>query len=178
ACACLIARARPAPTRVPVVEPLLRLPGQAPAAPPAGLATFQAILAESDAAPDVAVDGSSLLQIIYTSGTESAPKGAMLTHDAVLWQYVSCLSDAGIYGDDLMLHALPLYHCAQLDVFFGPGVYSGATNVITGKPTPGKLLELLARYRVSSFFAPPSVWIALLRDPGFGSADLSALAKG
>src|SRR5690606_27231248 len=170
--------ARQAATRDTLVESLLWLPGEDPAEPPAGLANCEAILAESDAAPDVAVDGSSLLQIIYTSGTESAPKGAMLTHDAVLWQYVSCLSDAGIYGDDLMLHALPLYHCAQLDVFFGPGVYSGATNVITGKPTPGKLLELLARYRVSSFFAPPSVWIALLRDPGFGSADLSALAKG
>jgi fatty-acyl-CoA synthase len=25
-----------------------------------------------------------------------------------------------------MLHALPLYHCAQLDVFLGPGVYVGA----------------------------------------------------
>ena len=44
----------------------------------------------------------------------------MLTHDAVLWQYVSCLVDAGIAGDDLTLHALPLYHCAQLDVFLGP----------------------------------------------------------
>ena len=44
----------------------------------------------------------------------------MLTHDAVLWQYVSCLVDAGIAGDDLALHALPLYHCAQLDVFLGP----------------------------------------------------------
>src|SRR4029079_10729071 len=30
----------------------------------------------------------------------------------------------------------------------------------------------------SSFFAPPSVWIALLRSPRFAGADLSALAKG
>jgi fatty-acyl-CoA synthase len=27
-------------------------------------------------------------QIVYTSGTESSPKGAQLTHDAVMWQYV------------------------------------------------------------------------------------------
>jgi fatty-acyl-CoA synthase len=40
-----------------------------------------------------------------------------------------------------MLHALPLYHCAQLDVFFGPGVYLGASNVITGKPVPDNLLR-------------------------------------
>ena len=48
------------------------------------------------------------------------PKGAMLTHDAVIWQYVSCIVDASIARDDLALHALPLYHCAQLDVFLGP----------------------------------------------------------
>jgi fatty-acyl-CoA synthase len=174
----LLELARQAIARETAVESLLWLPGEDPAEPPAGLASFDAILSPSDAAPDVAIDGGSLLQIIYTSGTESAPKGAMLTHDAVLWQYVSCVADAEIHGDDLMLHALPLYHCAQLDVFFGPGVYAGATNVITGKPTPANLLDLLSRYRVSSFFAPPSVWIGLLRDPGFDSADLSALAKG
>src|SRR5487761_2783254 len=37
--------------------------------------------------------------------------------------------DPELTGDDLTLHALPLYHCAQLDVFFGPSIYIGATNV-------------------------------------------------
>jgi fatty-acyl-CoA synthase len=170
--------ARDAVARDTAVKSLLWLPGEDPAEPPAGVATFDAMLAESDAAPSAPIDGASLLQLIYTSGTESSPKGAMLTHDAVLWQYVSCLSDAEIRGDDRILHALPLYHCAQLDVFFGPGVYVGATNVITGKPTPANILALLSKHRISSFFAPPSVWIGLLRDPGFAAADLGAMAKG
>ena len=49
--------------------------------------------------PEVDLDGSDLAQIVYTSGTESLPKGAMLTHDAVMWQYVSCIVDAGIAGE-------------------------------------------------------------------------------
>jgi fatty-acyl-CoA synthase len=81
----------------------------------------------------VTLDGADLAQILYTSGTESTPKGAMLTHDAVMWQYVSCIVDASIAADDITLHALPLYHCAQLDVFFGPSIYVGATNIITGR---------------------------------------------
>jgi fatty-acyl-CoA synthase len=102
----------------------------------------------------------------------------MLTHDAVLWQYVSCVVDASIASDDLALHALPLYHCAQLDVFLGPSIYVGATNVVTARPVPENLLPLIARHRISSFFAPPTVWIALLRSPLFDQTDLSSLAKG
>ena len=45
----------------------------------------------------------------------------MLTHEAVMWQYVSCIIDGGMSVDDKFLHALPLYHCAQLDVFLADG---------------------------------------------------------
>jgi fatty-acyl-CoA synthase len=91
---------------------------------------------------------------------------------------VTCLVDAEIAEDDVVLHGLPLYHCAQLDVFFGPCIYVGATNVITGKPMPDNLLRLMAANRINSFFAPPTVWISLLRSPAFDATDLSALAKG
>jgi fatty-acyl-CoA synthase len=102
----------------------------------------------------------------------------MLTHDAVLWQYVSCVIDAEIAEADIALHALPLYHCAQLDVFFGPAIYMGSTNVITAKPVPDNLLPMIERLDITSFFAPPTVWIALLRSPLFDPAKLSRLAKG
>jgi fatty-acyl-CoA synthase len=160
------------------VERLVWLPGEAPAVPPDAMLTFDALLSENASQPAVELDSSKLLQIIYTSGTESLPKGAMLTHDAVLWEYVSCVVEGEIEARDLMVHALPLYHCAQLDVFLGPAVYVGATNVITGKPTPDNILALLAKHKANSFFAPPSIWIALLRSPQFEATDLSSLAKG
>jgi fatty-acyl-CoA synthase len=116
---------------------------------------------------------TDLAQIVYTSGTESMPKGAMLTHDAVLWQYVSCVINAEIAEQDRTLHALPLYHCAQLDVFFGPAIYIGSSNVITGKPVPDNLLALLEQHQITSFFAPPTVWIALLRSPLFDADKLA-----
>jgi fatty-acyl-CoA synthase len=139
---------------------------------------FDALAASDATLPEVDLGGADLAQIVYTSGTESAPKGAMLTHDAVLWQYVSCVVDASIATDDLALHALPLYHCAQLDVFLGPSIYVGAINVITARPVPENLLPLIERHRITSFFAPPTVWIALLRSPLFDRTDLSSLRKG
>src|SRR5262249_37005824 len=145
------------------VERLIWLPGEEPAAPPPGILRFDELAASTGAVPEVTLGGGDLAQIVYTSGTESLPKGAMLTHDAVLWQYVSCVVDAGIAREDLTLHALPLYHCAQLDAFLGPSLYVGASNVITAKPVPANLLPLIERHRITSFFAPPTVWIALLR---------------
>lgn len=153
------------------------LPGEDPTDAVAGLTSFDQLLKKGPA-PDRALSGSMLAQIIYTSGTESRPKGAMLTHDAVIAEYVSCLVDIEIAENDRVLHALPLYHCAQLDVFLGPCVYVGATNVITGKPTPANLLALMGRERINSFFAPPTVWISLMQAPQFESTDLSSLRKG
>ncbi|WP_064576674.1 acyl-CoA synthetase [Cupriavidus gilardii] len=146
---------------------------------PEGMLRFDDLLMASAPAPDIApVDPRSLLQIIYTSGTESLPKGAMLSHEAVLWEYVTCIVEGNMQAGDVVLHALPLYHCAQLDVFLGPAVYLGATNIITGQPRPDVILPLIARHRVNAFFAPPSIWIALLRSPLFEGADLASLAKG
>ena len=159
------------------VEILIRLDGDGSGASP-GWIPFAQLDSADDQEPVVDLDTGDLAQIIYTSGTESRPKGAMLTHDAVIWQYVSCIIDAEIGADDILLHALPLYHCAQLDVFLGPAVYVGASNVIVAHPQPEVVLPMIARYQVTSFFAPPTIWIALLRSPLFDQTDLSSLRKG
>jgi fatty-acyl-CoA synthase len=161
------------------VREFVWLPSEDPSEPESDMTTFDALAATSSGPlPPLQLAPGDLAQIVYTSGTESSPKGAMLTHDAVLWQYVSCVIDASIEGGDLPLHALPLYHCAQLDVFLGPSIYVGCTNVVTAKPVPENLLPLIERHRITSFFAPPTVWIALLRSPLFDRTDLSSLKKG
>ena len=170
--------ARAAATLDTQVQGFIWLPSEDPSAPVPGMVAFDELAACTAPLPDVPLQSTDLAQIVYTSGTESSPKGAMLTHDAVLWQYVSCVVNAEIAERDVVLHALPLYHCAQLDVFFGPAVYIGAENHITAKPTPDHLLSTMAARGITSFFAPPTVWIALLRSPLFEQTDLSRLAKG
>ncbi len=159
------------------VENLVELPSENAPVSSSALLRFEDLLLPS-APPAVEFEGNQLAQIVYTSGTESRPKGAMHCHEAVIWEYVSCLVDAEIIHADRILHALPLYHCAQLDVFLGPGVYVGATHVITAHPTSDNLLTLIEQHGVTSFFAPPTVWISLLRSPLFDRCDLSSLTKG
>jgi fatty-acyl-CoA synthase len=174
----LVDLARQAAARDTSVQQIVWLEGEDPAVPPADLQTFSGLLGDEDHEPASELDARMLAQIVYTSGTESLPKGAMLTHEAVCWEYVSCVIEGEIAESDVMLHALPLYHCAQLDVFLGPAIYMGAENIITGKPVPDHLLRLLAAHRINSFFAPPSIWIALMRSAAFETTDLSALRKG
>lgn len=159
------------------VERLVHLP-PGPPADAGEWISYDALLTDQRDEPSVEIAADDLAQIIYTSGTESRPKGAMLTHDAVLWQYVSCVVEGEMCASDVVLHAMPMYHCAQLDVCLGPAVYVGASNLIIAQPKPDVILPLIERHHVTSFFAPPTVWIALLRSPLFESCDLSSLCKG
>jgi fatty-acyl-CoA synthase len=54
----------------------------------------------------------------------------------------------------------------------------GGSSIVTARPTPDNLLPLIERHRITSFFAPPTVWISLLRSPLFDRTDLSSLRKG
>ncbi|MBK0867754.1 acyl-CoA synthetase [Saccharopolyspora sp. HNM0986] len=129
-------------------------------------------------APDVLIADDDPLRLMYTSGTESRPKGAMLSSRSLIAQYVSCIVDGGMSADDVEVHALPMFHCAQLDCFFSTDVYLGATNVILPGPDPAALLATIERERVTKLFCPPTAWISLLRHPDFDKTDLSSLRKG
>ncbi len=169
-------KARAAASHCPALATLVWLDWGTQA--PEGLLSLDSLAASPPPPTLPAIDSAAPLQIIYTSGTESAPKGAVLSHAAVLWQYGSIIADAQVASQDRLLHALPLFHCAQLDCFLGPGIQVGTSNVICDDNSPGNLLRLLQEQAITSFFAPPTVWISLLRDPTLDRTDLSALRKG
>ncbi len=145
---------------------------------PEGWADVQEWLDERGTPPPLVLEDDEPLRMMFTSGTESRPKGALLSSRSLLWQYVSCAIDGSMSADDVELHTLPLYHCAQLDCFLGVDVYLGATSVILPGPDPAAILRAIEEHRVTKFFAPPTVWIGLLRHPDFDAADLSSLRKG
>jgi len=145
---------------------------------PAGWEDVQRWIDHQGTPPEVDVADDDPLRLMYTSGTESRPKGAMLSSRSLMWQYVSCVIDGGMDGDDVEVHAMPLYHCAQLDCFLGPDIYLGATSIVLPAPDPAEILAAIESRRATKLFCPPTVWIALLRSPEFGRADLGSLGKG
>ena len=136
-----------------------------------------ALSAEQDGEPIDLVNDEEIAQILYTSGTTSDPKGAVLTHGAFLAHYASCIVSADLTAADRSLDALPLYHSAQMHVFLNPHLLLGATSSLIEAPEPALVLRLVEEQRITSFFAPPTVWISLLRDDDFDRHDLSSLEK-
>ncbi|MFH9089531.1 acyl-CoA synthetase [Streptomyces sp. NPDC017673] len=118
-----------------------------------------------------------LVQLLYTSGTTALPKGAMMTHRALVHEYLSAITALDLSAGDRPAHSLPLYHSAQLHVFLLPYLAVGATNLILDAPDGDRLFDLVEAGRVDSLFAPPTVWIALAGRPDFATRDLSGLRK-
>ena len=129
------------------------------------------------AAPDPDLHDDSLAQIVYTSGTTAAPKGAMMTHKAMLSQYYSVIHNMDYAETDRALAALPLYHTAQTHAFTMPQLLVGARTILIEAPVPDLVLRIIEQERITSFFAPPTVWISLLRHADFATRDLSTLEK-
>ncbi|WP_324787662.1 acyl-CoA synthetase [Streptomyces sp. H51] len=118
-----------------------------------------------------------LVQLLYTSGTTALPKGAMMTHRALVHEYLSAITALDLSAGDRPAHALPLYHSAQMHVFLLPYLAVGATSTVLDAPDGDRLFDLIEAGRVDSLFAPPTVWIGLSNRPDFATRDLSGLRK-
>lgn len=128
--------------------------------------------------PDVTIEDDDPVRLMYTSGTESRPKGAIISSRSLLWQYASCIVAGDMRASDIEVHSMPLYHCGQLDTFLIPDIYLGATSILLRSPDPTKILETIETEKVTKLFCPPTVWISLVRATKFGSTDLESLLKG
>lgn len=126
---------------------------------------------------EVDVDDTDLCQFLYTSGTTSRPKAAMMSHKALVHEYVSCIVGLDLKPDDHPLHVMPLYHSAQMHVFLMPWLAIGATNTVLEVPEVGEVLRRIEQDGHRAFFAAPTLWVALTNHADFESRDLSGLRK-
>ncbi|MEK2478877.1 AMP-binding protein [Streptomyces noursei] len=131
--------------------------------------------ADAGALPEASED--TLVQLLYTSGTTALPKGAMMTHRALVHEYTSAVIALDLKESDRPVHALPLYHSAQMHVFLLPYLAVGAENTLLDGPDPERIFALVEAGAADSLFAPPTVWIALTQHAGFDTRDLGGLRK-
>ena len=172
-------------SRAVLVDPALAARmDELPSAPEHVLALRDAegsLLARAAAGPvptiNVEVAESDLAQLLYTSGTTSRPKGAMMTHRALVHECVSCIVAMDCSADDEPLHPMPLYHSAGMHVLMLPYLAVGATNHVMEAPDVPEILRRIEADRIGALFLAPTVWVPLSQHPDFTTRDLSSLRK-
>ena len=163
--------------KIPGVRHLIWSDQGAGQPPAAGFIDFNAWHAQAaNTEPDVTLRIEDPVQMTYTSGTESLPKGVIISNQSLIAQYMGCIIDGRYEASDININALPIYHCAQRDVFMNPIFWIGGTNILMN-PDVGKILAAIEAFKATTFFAPPTVWIGMLRHPDFDRYDLSSLIK-
>ena len=126
---------------------------------------------------ETTVEDTDLVQLLYTSGTTSRPKGAMMTHRALVHEYVSCVHSMQMGADDAPLHPMPLYHSAGMHCFLLPYLMVGAVNRLMEAPDVAEVLRRVEADGVGALFLAPTVWVPLANHPDFATRDLSSLRK-
>ena len=155
----------PVPPRCLSYAQVLRLGG------PAQRARLDALTAALD--PDDAIN------IQFTSGTTGSPKGATLSHFNIVNNARYCAKAMALGPQDRLCIPVPLYHCFGMVLGALCCAATGATMVFPGEGfDAGDTLRCLAKNRCTALHGVPTMFAAMLDDPGFGQYDLSALRTG
>ncbi|MFI4964367.1 MAG: AMP-binding protein [Caulobacterales bacterium] len=110
-------------------------------------------------------DAGDLASLIYTSGTTGRSKGAMLSHGALAANAIALHRIWGFTPDDVLLHALPIFHVHGLFVALHCAFLSGAPMVWLPKFDDAQVLAGLSRSTV--MMGVPTFYTRLLANPGF-----------
>jgi len=127
------------------------------------------------------LDDDEVALMIYTSGTTGRPKGVMLTHGNLYFNFTATIGDfentqdLNQYGASIL--CLPLAH--------GFGVFVMNAALLSGNKKeryilmrwfdPEEIFKLIEKHRATNFFGVPTMYRVLLNHPTINQYDLSSL---
>ncbi|HEX6453154.1 MAG TPA: AMP-binding protein [Trebonia sp.] len=119
------------------------------------------------------------INIQYTSGTTGFPKGATLTHHNILNNGFFVGELINYTERDRIVLPVPFYHCFGMVMGNLAATSHGAAMIIPGPGfEPKATLRAVQEEKATSLYGVPTMFIAELADPDFGSFDLSSLRTG
>jgi long-chain acyl-CoA synthetase len=145
--------------------------------------SFAELGADTGDVPEAgASGGEDLALLLYTSGTAGTPKGAMLTHRALIANHrqLDGVEPKIVGPADVVLLALPLFHAFGLNSSLGAVAWHGACGVLVERYDPVESLSLIARHQVSVVAAVPQMYVgwSLLPELGESLASVRVAVSG
>jgi fatty-acyl-CoA synthase len=132
------------------------------------------IAAASPTDPPAAVGETDLLWQMYTSGTTGRPKGAMISHRALLANTMQVAFEFPISPGDRSLIVAPLYHAAAV-INTMVTLAQGGTIVVKPQFNPFEILQTFSDEGITHALLVPAMILFMLQLPGIAQADFGGL---
>ncbi|MCV2368440.1 malonate--CoA ligase [Roseateles oligotrophus] len=113
-------------------------------------------------------NADDLAAILYTSGTTGRSKGAMLSHGNLLSNARTLKDLWGWRADDVLIHALPIFHVHGLFVASHGALLAGAKMIWFAKFEPREVIRRFADATV--FMGVPTLYVRMLNEAGLTPA--------
>jgi HIP---CoA ligase len=149
---------------------------------PDGTTPWSAFTGRADhVAPDAAaeraaaIEPGDLCDILFTSGTTGAPKGAMLRHGATVRAYTAWSDVVGLGHGDRYLIINPFFHAFGLKAGILACLLKGATIIPHPVFDVPSVMRRVAEERVTMLPGPPAIYQTILDHPDLDTYDLTSL---
>ncbi len=113
---------------------------------------------------DADIGQNDLAAILYTSGTTGRSKGAMLTQDNLASNALTLVSYWRFTRDDVLIHALPVYHTHGLFVAMNTLLLAGGSMLFLPRLDADAIMKLMPR--ATAMMGVPTFYTRLLQHPG------------
>lgn len=142
---------------------------------PAGMLSFEQLIADHDGMEDAYLRGTDAAGIFYTGGSTGAPKGVVLSHAGLLTSALGFTA----HGDTITrggtsLHVAPMFHLADIGAWVSRNCVGGGHVMVPGF-NPATVIDAVDRYRVTDLLLVPTMLQMLVDSPAARRADLSSI---
>jgi len=149
---------------------------------PAGCTSWDDFMARADeVSPDeveqraAALTGDDTSDILFTSGTTGAPKGAMLRHAAGIRAYTSWADVVGLREGDRYLIVNPFFHAFGLKAGILACLLTGTTIVPHPVFDVPSVMKRIPEEGITMLPGPPAIYQTILNHPELDGFDMSSL---
>ncbi|CAG2156475.1 long-chain-fatty-acid--CoA ligase [Cupriavidus numazuensis] len=143
---------------------------------PAGMLSFEALIASSEPVEDAGRGGGDLASVMYTGGTTGFPKGVMQTHMNLWSSGMQRLAEAPPVRDAAVLHATPFFHVAGLGRAIVQWL-AGESHAIIPSFDAADVLRAIRDDGVAEIQLVPTMIQATLAHPDFAITDFSRVRR-
>lgn len=139
---------------------------------------YPQLVAGAEPRQEMASEASAVAALLYTSGTTGFPKGALLSHRAMMMVARATGNRLGLRAGDRWTSIIPLFHCAGCILNILGALQKGAAYVGVPSFDPENMFKVIESERCTFLSGVPTSYLAMLDHPARANYDLSSLRAG